>query len=121
MSGGKQGRTVVYEESGRNETVNAPCPPPHRRHREPQEECDDLTSTEDASGWLEDSMFPEEMKTLNSNYSFMMSGLKWSKTLNKSRVEEGHSIFVLKSGHLQKQVGRVQLSGRGWKHQQGQG
>lgn len=57
-------------------------------------------SIEDLLDWHEDSVVPGEMKTPNSNYSFKMSGLKCSKTLEKSRVEEECSIFVLKSGHV---------------------
>lgn len=57
-------------------------------------------SMEDLLDWREDSVVPEEMKTPNSNYSCKMSGLKCSKTLEKTRVEEECSIFVLKSGHL---------------------
>lgn len=45
-------------------------------------------------------MLPEEVEALNSNYSFEMSGSKHGKTLEKSRIEEEGSIFVLKSGHV---------------------
>lgn len=58
-----------------------------------------MISIEDMLDSVKHSVLPEEVKTLNSNYSFKMSGLNHGKTLEKSRVEEECSVFVLKPGH----------------------